>query len=103
MRLRALKFFCYLLIVLGGFLTIVNIYGLNKSIRPSGLLGAVLRFKNDITLDFVQVMKSIRRAENEDEYQYAKKITKNIANGLAHLLWDEENDASRFHQLIPIW
>ena len=103
MKQRITNYVCYLLIVLGGLLTAVNLYGLNKDIRPQGLFEADLRFNNDISLNYEETAQGTQRAEHEDDLHYAKRLSTVIANGIAHIHWDKEQDTTRFNQLIPIW
>lgn len=103
MKHRIISYVCYLLIVLGGMLTIANLYGLNKDIRPPGLFETDLRFKNDISLNYEETIQAIQKDEHEDDLQYEKRLSTVIANGIAHIHWDKEQDTTRFNQLVPIW
>lgn len=103
MKQRIVDYICYLLIVLGGFLTAVNLYGTTQDIRPPGLFDVDLRFNNDISLNYEETIQATQRRDHEDKLEYAKRLSKVIANGIAHIHWHDEQDTTRFNQLIPIW
>ncbi|WNC72539.1 hypothetical protein RGQ13_00775 [Thalassotalea psychrophila] len=81
----------------------INIYGLFQDIRPKVFFSDQLRFKqNDISLSYKQTINNIARNQNENDQQYAQKITPVIAQGVAHIHW-KKFENTKFNQLIPVW
>lgn len=103
MKQIIIRYINYLLIVIGTLLTLINLYGLSMDVRPSGLFEADLRFSDDISLSYEQAIQAIKRGDHEDDYEYAKRLSKVVAKSIAHIHWDKENDVGRFNQLVPIW
>ncbi|WP_281715624.1 hypothetical protein [Alteromonas sp. CyTr2] len=92
-----------LLLILGLLLLILNIYGLTQSLRPEGLEEEVLRFKqNDLLLSKEEFSKKVKMLPEESQSEYAQRLTKVIADGIAHVHWGKY-DPDRFHQRVPIW
>ncbi|PCI59649.1 MAG: hypothetical protein COB35_10810 [Gammaproteobacteria bacterium] len=101
-RASMLKWIGIITVLTGVSLTGINIYGLFHTIRPAVFFSDELRFKDDITLTLQQTEQAINRKKNESPQQYASRITKVIASGIAHIKWDDY-DSRRFNQLVPIW
>jgi hypothetical protein len=97
-----LLFACSLTTV-GIVLLVINLYGLNNDIRPANLSNAPMRFENDLTIDFTNVLSELNQRTNEANHEYAIRVTKVISGALAHIKWGNETDTSKYHQLIPIW
>lgn len=98
-----IKLLSYSLLTIGVILSAVNLYGLTQNIRPEGLFNSDMRFKNDITISYEELMSSIDKKEGESQERYAERLTSVIANGIAHIHWHDEADTRRFNQLIPVW
>ena len=82
-------------------LTVTNVYGLYQSMRP--LLPAdELRFINDVSLSYEETLNGVQKIDRESEKEYAARLTRVIAQGLAHINWNKY-DNTRYNQLIPIW
>ena len=81
----------------------VNIYGLSKDLRPENLSPEFLRFgERDLLLSKQEYFDSVTRTYEETDIEYAKRLTRVISEGTAHVDW-EVYDPAAFHQLIPIW
>ncbi len=93
----------WLSIVLGIFILIINTYGILKTKRIPDLQNRdVMRFKDDITLSLPELKKELISLENETDIEYAKRLTKVISNGLAHIdILD--SDSLDFYFQIKIW
>ena len=62
-----------------------------------------LRFKDaDVTLSKDSMRSQLLRLKGESEPDYAKRVTKVIASGIAHVHWERYSPA-RYHQTVPIW
>lgn len=91
------------LLLLSILLMGVNIYGLFQSIRPTNLSGDNLRFENDEPLDFPSVLSSLDQLTGESNDSYQQDMTKLVSAAVAHIHWNEELDATKFNQLVPVW
>ena len=81
----------------------LNIYGLTQTMDLGNLKAENLRFKDaDVTLPKKMMRSGLLRLSNESEQDYAKRATRVIASGMAHIHW-ELYAPSRFHQTVPIW
>ena len=90
-------------ILVGLLLLAINVYGLTQSLRPEGLVPDVLRFKeNDLKLPQQGFLEQTRREPHETKEDYANRLTKVIADGLAHIHW-EYYDPDIYHQRVPLW
>jgi hypothetical protein len=94
--------FHYLTLLVGVLLLMVNLYGLNRDIRVDDFHNEYLLFPNDQPTDFnISYLELIRR-DNEDDIEFASRITKVVEKGLAHIHWIVYPE-EQFNQLIPIW
>jgi len=89
-------------LILGGLLTFINVYGKYQNIRPLIIFNDELRFKNDQPKSFNQTLFQLNKGKNETDLQFSKRVTKVIASGLAHIHW-EKYEPDKFNQLVPIW
>jgi hypothetical protein len=81
----------------------INIYGLFQSLRPELFLEQNLRFKNkDITLSQNEFVEKVKKQENETNIGYSTRLTKVIADGMAHIHW-EKYSPDKFNQIVPFW
>ena len=81
----------------------INLYGLNRDIRPEGLTPEVLRFgEQDLTLSPIELNQAIVRRTDESDEAYARRLTLALANGIAHVEW-LMYDPDTFHQRVPVW
>ncbi|WOJ95054.1 transglutaminase domain-containing protein [Congregibacter variabilis] len=63
----------------------------------------MLRFaERDLKLTEAQLKKESRRRTGEGAGEYAERLTKVIADGLAHIHW-EQYPVDRFNQRVPFW
>ncbi len=90
------------LLLSGVALAAINVYGEFKSIRPSVFFNDELRFQNDQPTEFKNTMSQLVRLEGESDLLFSKRVTKVIAEGIAHIHWERYN-AEKFNQLIPLW
>lgn len=89
--------------VLGCVLMAINLYGLNRDIRPEGLTPDVLRFgEQDLTMSPLELNKAIVRQPSESDEDYARRLTLALAGGIAHVEW-LMYDPDTFHQRVPVW
>ncbi|MDT0593600.1 hypothetical protein [Glaciecola petra] len=98
--LRILGLFVLLpsLILLG-----INLYGLSQELRPSEFNVQDLRFgEKDVTVSKEEFLAQIDQREDESQTEYTYRLTNLIADGTAHIHW-EEFDPKKFHQLVPLW
>ncbi|MFT6087123.1 MAG: hypothetical protein ACI9DS_001586 [Glaciecola sp.] len=102
MKLAYKAFLSFILVISGG-LMLLNIYGLTQDLRPKNLTADVLRFgERDVQLSKDDFFKLIEKNHQESSIEYAKRVTRVIADGTAHLEW-ESHDPVSFHQLVPAW
>lgn len=92
-----------LLLTSGLSLLAINTYGLFQDVRPNTLNTEPLRFPNDVSLDFDQAMQHIKLKEQEAPLDYVVRMTDVISQSLAHIHWNEEQDITKYNQLIPVW
>lgn len=91
------------LLATGLSILLLNIYGLTQSLRPEPFLDKDLRFGGiDVSLSLTEFQNQINKMSGENDLDYAKRITKVIANGIAHIHWGTYAP-DKFNQLIPIW
>jgi hypothetical protein len=84
-------------------LMLLNFYGLTQDLRPKNLTPEVLRFGGrDVLLSKQNFFQLVEKTAQETPLEYAKRVTKVIADGTAHLDW-ETYDPVSFHQLVPAW
>ncbi|WP_233267310.1 hypothetical protein [Paraglaciecola sp. L3A3] len=100
--MKAIKLFFQGLLVLGIFLTLVNLYGLTQNIRVDNFDNEYLRFPNDQPLPFEKSVTEVIKKANETDLEYAKRVTQVISQGVSHVSW-LKFPADQFNQLIPIW
>ncbi len=96
------KFILLSCFLAGLSLTIVNIYGLSQSMRPSVFFSDELRFTNDISLSYEQALTQLKRKNEETSKQFSERITNVISQSIAHIHW-KKFSGSQFNQLVPIW
>lgn len=90
-------------VVLGCVLMAINLYGLNRDIRPEGLTPDVLRFgEQDLTMSPLELNNAIVRQPSESDEDYARRLTLALAGGIAHVEW-LMYDPDTFHQRVPVW
>ncbi|PKG93020.1 hypothetical protein [Paraglaciecola sp. MB-3u-78] len=94
--------FHYLTLLAGTLLLVVNLYGLNKEIRVDDFHNEYLLFPNDQPTDFNSTSLELLRRENENDIEFASRITNVIARGMAHIKWIVYPE-EKFNQLVPIW
>jgi len=98
-----LKILCIGAILCGVALSVLNLYGLAKPLRPNDLTAEHLRFgAMDIALTEDELLARLLIRENETPSAFSKRITLDIAKGIAHIHW-ARYESTKFHQLIPIW
>lgn len=98
MNIAKIVFFC-----IGTCLLLMNLYGLTQSLRPEGLTPDVLRFGvNDISINHEELKSRIKKKVNETDELFARRITYDLAAGIAHIDW-QEYDPDKYHQRVPIW
>ncbi len=81
----------------------LNISGLFLDIRPANLAQEPLRFENDLALSREQAFIDVEKRTDESEEDYIYRLPGVIAQSIAHVPWNEEPDATRYHQLVPAW
>jgi hypothetical protein len=97
---RGLQWFC---IMLGCTMLITNLYGFTQSMRPPVFFSDELRFgASDISLSLQQYQQAVKKLPAELDIDYAKRLTTVIAQGTAHIHW-EQFDPAKFNQQVPIW
>ena len=102
MKLAYKAFLSFILIISIG-LILLNLYGLTQDLRPKNLTPDVLRFGDqDVLLSKQDFLQLIEKNEKETPLEYAKRVTRVIADGTAHLDW-ETYDPVSFNQLVPAW
>lgn len=98
--LKTLKWF---LVTIGTVLLIINLYGLTQSMRPATFLNDELRFgAKDVSMNLEEYRQAVIRQDDESDIEYAKRLTQVIADGTAHIHW-EQYEPDKFHQRVPIW
>ena len=81
----------------------LNIWGLTQTMDLGNIEVESLRFKDaDVTLSKDSMRSQLLRLKGESEPDYAKRVTKVIASGIAHVHWERYSPA-RYHQTVPIW
>lgn len=97
------RFFQYLCLAIGLSILSVSLFGLTQSLRPSQFFSDELRFgAKDILLSLEEYQQQVIRLPGESDAAYAKRVTKVIADGTAHIHW-ERFDPAKFNQIVPIW
>jgi hypothetical protein len=94
--------FYYISLLAGGGLLLSSLYGLNRDIRVTDFNDQYLIFPNDQPTDFSHTQFELIRRQNEEDIEYAMRVTNVISKGLSHIDWlvyPEE----KFNQIIPIW
>jgi hypothetical protein len=94
--------FYYITLLTGLFLLMVNLYGLNRDIRVDDFDNQYLLFPNDQPADFKLTSLELLRRQNENDIEFASRITTVIERGMAHIKWIVYPE-EQFNQLIPIW
>lgn len=94
--------FCFIILLVGCFLLMVNLYGLNRDIRVDDFSNQYLRFPNDQPANFNDTLVELIRHQNETDIQYSSRVTHVVARGISHVEWFDF-PAQQFNQLIPIW
>lgn len=93
----------YVLFCIGIGLLSVNLYGLTQSLKPEGLTPDVLRFGvNDVSITHDELKSRIKKEVDETDEQFSRRITYNLASGIAHLKW-QDYDPDKYHQRVPVW
>ncbi|WP_068377910.1 hypothetical protein [Paraglaciecola hydrolytica] len=94
--------FCFIILLVGCFLLMVNLYGLNRDIRVDDFSNQYLRFPNDQPANFNDTLLELIRHQNETDIQYSTRVTHVVARGISHVEWFDF-PPQQFNQLIPIW
>lgn len=93
----------YLILLSGITLLTINLFGLTQDLRPEGIHPEVLRFgEQDVNMSREMFFENLAQEENESDVEYAKRLTLNIADTIAHVEW-EVYPPDVFHQRVPIW
>ncbi|MEP7702671.1 hypothetical protein [Paraglaciecola sp. 25GB23A] len=98
-----IRFLTILLILVGLTLTGINLFGLTQNIRPENMNHQDYRFKDDLKMTYEQAIHSLKKQPQESQSDFNKRITDVIADSLAHIHWNEEEDNTVYNQLVPIW
>lgn len=102
--MKAIKFFISIMLISFGMLVLlINIYGLTQSIRSEALSSAPLSSNNAFNISYEQAYQALHSKEDETVAEFASRITTVISNAITHIKWEKEADASKYHQLVPIW
>jgi len=97
-RLAAVLVFSF-----GSALLAINLYGLTRSLAPSGIMQEHLRFKDkDVTMSKVEFKAELPRKLAESDTDYAARLTLAIAATMAHIHW-LDYPPQKFNQRVPIW
>jgi hypothetical protein len=94
--------FHYLTLLAGFILLVVNLYGLNREIRVDDFHNEFLLFPNDQPTDFNTTSIELLRRGNENDNEFASRVTNVIARGMAHIKWIVYPE-EKFNQLVPLW
>ncbi len=71
--------------------------------RPPVFFSDQLRFgASDISLSLHEYQQAVKRRPEETDEEYAKRLTKVISQGTAHIHW-ERYDPVKFNQMVPLW
>jgi hypothetical protein len=92
-----------IIITIGLVLSGINIYGLNQQLRPQNMNHQDYRFKDDLKLSYEDAIVALKKHPEESQFEFNQRITNVIADSLAHIHWNEEEDNTRYNQLVPIW
>jgi hypothetical protein len=92
-----------ILIIVGLVLSGINVYGLTQNIRPDNMDHQDYRFKDDLKLSYEEALRALKKSPEETEQEFNQRITTVIADSLAHIHWNEEEDNTIYNQLVPIW
>lgn len=100
---KLMRWLAAVLALPGLALLALNLYGFTQDLRPDGLTPEVLRFGDqDLSLTPPELEQAIFRLPDETDRQYAKRLTLDLAAGIAHVEW-EAFDPDLFHQRVPVW
>ena len=100
---KLMRWLAAVLALSGLALLALNLYGFTQDLRPDGLTPEVLRFgEQDLSLTPPELEQAIFRLPGETDKQYAKRLTLDLAGGIAHVEW-EAFDPDLFHQRVPVW
>jgi hypothetical protein len=87
----------------GTGLLLTNLYGMTQSLKPNGLTPEVLRFGvNDVSINHEDLKNRVKKKVDETDEQFSRRITYDLAAGMAHLKW-QEYDPDKYHQRVPVW
>ena len=87
----------------GMALMTVNLFGLSQMLRPSNIQLEHLRFgQSDVVLDHANLLTGVLKLQNESSLSYSQRLTKVIADGIAHIHWFDY-PPEQFNQLVPVW
>ena len=93
----------FIFFFIGTLLLSVNLYGLTQSLKPEGLTPDVLRFGiNDVSISHDDLKSRIKKKADETDEQFSRRITYDLAAGIAHLKW-QNYDPDKYHQRVPVW
>jgi hypothetical protein len=98
-----LKKLSFIALLLGCTLLSINLFGLFQTLRPADIKLEHLRFKErDVLLSHDEFLASTKKISQESERAYSNRLTKVIADGMAHIHW-EKYPPEQFNQIVPIW
>lgn len=101
--MNMIKIIAWIMIIPSILLMMINFYGFSQDLRPSEFQAEDLRFgESDITISKEEFLAQIYPKEGETQIEYSVRLTNLIADGTAHIHW-EEFDPKKFHQLVPVW
>jgi hypothetical protein len=90
-------------LLLGCTLLSINLYGLFQTLRPANIELEHLRFEErDVLLSQDEFLASTKKMPQETARSYSNRLTKVIADGMAHIHW-EKYPPEQFNQIVPIW
>ncbi|WP_395344621.1 hypothetical protein PN836_007610 [Ningiella sp. W23] len=103
MASNILRIGAWLVLALCVALLLISLYGLTQTMRPERFEAHELRFgEMDIRLSKQDYFNQVKRQPNESDLAYSQRLTKVIADGTAHIHW-EDYEPSKFNQLVPVW
>ncbi len=95
------KIFSAFLFVLGLALLLITVSGLFKSLRNEALYSELTPYKDDITIRFEDARTLWKRGDNEDEKDFAARMTMLINHSMAHY-WKDEG-IRKYYMRVPLW
>jgi hypothetical protein len=90
--------------IVGSFLLLINLYGLNRSLRNEELYDLEKELKNrinDVVISYPAILDSLKKKDIETAEEFAIRANQVVHNGYAHY-WKKEG-MDRFYLRVPIW